>query len=120
MRTMPNTDKDRISSFPRDTLEQAEIVKHGWDEVGMKLLVPNLSVEKFVEKLAEAHEQAKRAEALKAERAHAIQVRNHCMSELWDLTKRIRNAAKATFGDYSDEFEAMVSTRRQGLSESGD
>lgn len=113
MLTKPNTNKERISSFPRDILEQAEIVKHGWDEVGVKLQVPNLSVDKFVEKLAEAREQAERAEALKAERAHAIQLRNRCMSELWDLTKRIRNAAKATFGDYSEEFEALVNARRQ-------
>ena len=111
MHTNSNTKKERASSFPRDTLEQAEIVKHGWTQVGPKLTVPNLDEYGFLEKLAEARRQAEKAEQLKAERARAIQERNTCLSELWDLTKRIRNAAKATFGDYSDEFELMVNSR---------
>ncbi|NIR49788.1 hypothetical protein GWO43_14820 [candidate division KSB1 bacterium] len=100
-----------MSSFPRDTLEQAETVIHGWQEVGKKLNVPNLNVEKFVNKLQEAKEYVDKAEQLKLERAKAIQERNVCLSQLWDLTKRVRNAAKATFGDYSSELELLQGTQ---------
>ncbi len=112
---MQNTsNKRKISSFPRDTLEQADVVKKGWDKVGNKLLVPNLTIEDFLGKLEEAQSFIERAERLKQERASAIEDRNICLSELWDLTKRIRNAAKATFGDNSDELRSLVNFSNGG------
>ncbi|MFQ5825233.1 MAG: hypothetical protein ACE5JB_14395 [bacterium] len=98
-----------MSSFPRDTLEQAEIVKTGWGHIENKLLVPNLTIDNFLDKLQEAKRFVELAEQLKIERAKAIHKRNKCLSELWDLTKRIRNAAKATFGDYSPELDLLSS-----------
>ncbi len=86
----------------------------GWLEVGKRLAVPNLSVEKFESKLDEAREYVERAEQLKLERAAAIQERNVRLSELWDLTKRIRNAARATFGDYSAELERLMNLEEAG------
>lgn len=112
--------KKKISSFPRDALTQAEIVMSGWSEVGNKLFVPNLSVEKFIKKLDEAKKSVEKAELLKEERARAIQERNTCLSELWDLTKRVRNAAKATFGDYSPELQMLLSLQAEDQSESED
>lgn len=103
-----NTKNQKVSSFPRDALEQAEIVEKGWDTVGARLVVPNLTVELFREKLSEAQQEVQKAEQLKAERAQAIHNRNVCLSDLWDLTKRVRNAAKATFGDNSGELELLV------------
>ncbi|MFQ5640231.1 MAG: hypothetical protein ACE5IR_19805 [bacterium] len=100
--------KTKISSFPRDALNQAEAVMIGWNEVGKKLFVPNLSVQKFLRKLDEAKKLVDEAEQLKLQRAKAIQERNMCLSELWDLTKRVRNAAKATFGDYSPELQLLL------------
>jgi hypothetical protein len=104
----------KISSFPRDTLEQADVVKNGWDRVGSRLLVPNLTIDDFLDKLKEAQEFIDRAEQQKQERARAIEERNSCLSELWDLTKRIRNAAKATFGDNSDELRSLVNFSHNG------
>ncbi len=46
-----------------------------------------------------------KAEQLKEERSKAVQVRNDSLKDVWDLTKRIRNAAKATFGDSSEQIE---------------
>lgn len=112
-----NTSKERISSFPRDILEQANIVRQGWGKVGDKLSVPNLCIEKFFDKLSEAKESVEKAEQLKVERAKAIHERNVCLSELWDLTKRVRNAAKATFGDYSHELELLINLAPQGESQ---
>lgn len=112
---MQNTlNKRKISSFPRDTLEQADVVKKGWDRVGNKLLVPNLTIEDFLGKLEEAQSFIERAELLKQQRANAIEDRNLCLSELWDLTKRIRNAAKATFGDNSDELRSLINFSHGG------
>jgi len=107
-----NNKQGKVSSYPRDVLEQAELVREGWDKVSIKLDVPHLSMDMFMQKLSQAKGRIDRAEALKAERARAIQERNQCLSELWDLTKRIRNAAKATFGDYSEEFDLMVNPRK--------
>lgn len=104
----PKAEKSPSASFPRDALEQAEVVMNGWHTVGNKLNVPNLTMEKYVVKLSEAKKSVDKAERLKSERAQAIQDRNVCLSELWDLTKRIRNAAKATFGDYSYELELLL------------
>lgn len=103
---------ERVSSFPRDALEQAEVAVSGWDSIGGKLIVPNLSMTQFLHKLEEARLYVVKAEEYKARRARAIQDRNVCLGELWDLTKRVRNAAKATFGDYSDEFERMVNMKK--------
>lgn len=96
-----------IHSYPRNTLEQANVVKNGWHKVGKKLMVPNLTMDKFLNKLNDAKKSVEIAEQLKLERSKAIQDRNKCLSELWDLTKRIRNAAKATFGDNSNELDLL-------------
>lgn len=107
----------KVKSFPRDALEQAKVILEGWNKVGDKLLVPNLTVEEFVKKLQEAEKSVEKAEELKILRAKAIEERNQHLSELWDLTKRIKNAAKATFGDYSPELE-MLLTPKKGDEES--
>ena len=111
--------KTKVSSFPRDALTQAEIVMTGWNDVGRKLLVPNVTVQKFQKKLDEAKKFVEKAEQLKLERAKAIQERNMCLSELWDLTKRVRNAAKATFGDYSPELQLLLNVQ-DSISDSED
>ncbi|RMD91340.1 MAG: hypothetical protein D6813_07850 [Calditrichaeota bacterium] len=103
----------KVKSFPRDTLEQAKVILEGWNKVGNKLLVPNLSVDEFVKKLQEAEKSVEKAEELKILRAKAIEERNQCLSELWDLTKRIKNAAKATFGDYSPELELLLAQKKE-------
>ncbi len=108
-----NVKKERVSSFPRDALEQAQTVQNGWRIVGEKLSVPNLNMERFLEKLADAQQHVECAEALKQERARAIRERNIILSQLWDLTKRVRNAAKATFGDSSAELEQLLCLQRE-------
>jgi hypothetical protein len=109
--------KRKITSFPRDALEQAHIVKQGWDKVKEKLVVPNLDLPKYIAKLEETQERVEKAEQLKIKRAKAIQERNVCLSELWDLTKRVRNAAKATFGDNSEELERLIIYQKSGANE---
>ncbi len=105
--------KGQISSFPRDALEQAEIVMNGWNEVGKRLNVPNLTMQNYIDKFEEVKKSLEKAEQLKLQRAKAIQARNNCLGELWDLTKRIRNAAKATFGDYSRELDILINSVRE-------
>lgn len=94
-----------MDSFPRDTLEQAELAKEGWKNLLDELSVPNLSLEEFEDIISKTTEQVDLAEQLKEERAKAVQERNEYLKEVWDLTKRIRNAAKATFGDNSKKIE---------------
>jgi len=113
MQNNSNSSKRKITSFPRDALRQAVFVQEGWKVVGRKLAVPNITIDQFLEKLSEARNYVERAEHLKIERARAVQKRNVCLSELWDLTKRIRNAAKATFGDNSDELDLLTSLQNK-------
>lgn len=97
--------KESSDSFPRNTLRQAELALQGWKDLIKKLNVPNLSVDDFEKKISYATEKVDLAEKLKEERSNAVKVRNESLKEVWDLTKRIRNAAKATFGDNSNEIE---------------
>jgi len=97
--------REASDSFPRNTLRQAELALQGWKELSARLNVPNLTMEAFEEKITYATTKVDLAEKLKEERSKAVQVRNDSLKDVWDLTKRIRNAAKATFGDSSSEVE---------------
>lgn len=97
--------KSTGNNYPRDTLEQAEMVCNGWEEFLEKLNVPNVSLEDFRGKIKEAKEKVALAEKLREERSKVVKVRNDALMALWDYTKRVRNAAKATFGDDSNEIE---------------
>ena len=97
--------RETSDSFPRNTIRQAELALQGWQELSKQLNVPNLTIESFNEKIKNATEMVDLAERLKEERSQAVKTRNESLKEVWDLTKRIRNAAKATFGDSSKEIE---------------
>lgn len=97
--------KQTGNNYPRDTLEQAEMVFSGWKEHINKLNVPNVGLDDFQEKINEAKEKVQHAEKLREERSRVVKIRNDALMVLWDLTKRVRNAAKATFGDDSKEIE---------------
>ena len=109
-------------SFPRNTIRQAELALRGWREMVEQLNVPNLSMDDFEEKIQFATEKVDLAEKLKEERSHAVKLRNDSLKDVWDLTKRIRNAAKATFGDSSSKIEKFggKSSRQRGRSSSDD
>ena len=97
--------RETTDSFPRNTLRQAELAKEGWKNLINKLMVPNLTLNDFDEKIKKATAKVDLAEKLKEERSNAVKARNESLKDVWDLTKRIRNAAKATFGDSSEEIE---------------
>ena len=97
-----------ITSFPRNALQQAETVHEGWSKLGEALKVPNLSLQEYQALLQKALELSRRVEELHQERQRMVQMRNQVLQELWDLTKRIRNAARATFGDTSKEVEVVM------------
>jgi len=111
--------KEISESFPRNTLRQAELALQGWKKLFSKLNVPNLSIDEFEKKITYATEKVELAEKLKEERSRAVKVRNDNLKDIWDLTKRIRNAAKATFGDSSTEIEKFggKSSRQRGRGE---
>jgi phage shock protein A len=92
------------SSFPRDALEQALIVIKGWQELKDQLQVPNMSLKDFEKNIEETRRKIEEAEEKRRQRIKAIQNRNASIEKVWDLTKRVRNSAKATFGDDSPEI----------------
>ena len=108
--------KEANESFPRNTLRQAELALQGWKELEKELNVPNMSMDDFEEKITLATEKVELAERLKIERSDAVRERNETLKDVWDLTKRIRNSAKATFGDSSDKIEKFggKSSRKRG------
>lgn len=95
-------------NVPRDALEHAKTVKEVWRELAGKLSVPNLSFEEFSKKVADADEVATLADKLRRERAELVKRRNEILIEVWDMTKRVRNAAKATFGDASPQAKKFL------------
>lgn len=105
---MPTKDK---RNYPRNVLEQSEVVQKGWRKLGSALQVPNLSYEDFVKLLAEARAKAEHAERLRQEWRQAVRERDEALQEVWDLTKRVRNAAKATFGDRAPEVSQLGGRR---------
>ncbi len=111
--------RETENSFPRNTLHQAELARDGWKELFEKLQVPNLSLEEFEKKITVATEQVELAERLKEERSKAVKSRNEALKDIWDLTKRVRNAAKATFGDDSDVIEKFGGKPARRRSRSG-
>lgn len=93
-----------VSNFPRNALEQALIVMKGWEELKDKLQVPNMSLSDFAKKIQETQRKIEEAEEKRRVRIKAIESRNSSIEKIWDLTKRVRNSAKATFGDDSNEI----------------
>ncbi len=94
-----------VGNFPRNALEQALGVMKGWEELKDKLQVPNMSLSDFEKKIKETQKKIEEAEEKRRQRGKAIESRNTSIEKVWDLTKRVRNAAKATFGDDSPEIE---------------
>jgi len=94
-------------SLPRDSLEQAFIVHRGWKEFKDQLDVPNFSLEDFEQKIEEVKKKIELAEKIRRERSQAVEIRNIALNDLWNLIKRVRNSAKATFGDDSKEIEML-------------
>lgn len=91
-------------NFPRDTLEQALTVYKGWKKYQAELHVPNFSMEEFEDRIKSAQDGVEMVEKIRKERSEAVSVRDDSLRGVWDLVKRVRNAAKATFGDDSEEI----------------
>ena len=104
------------SSFPRNALQQATTVFQGWRELGESLQVPNLTLAEYEALYQRALALCERVDELHRERQEMVQQRNALLVELWDLTKRIRNAARAMYGDMSKEVEVVIGhpARRRG------
>ena len=105
-----------MKSFPRNILEQAQIACNGWEKLGELLQVPSLTFDEYISILEQAKQKIEDARELQRKRAEAITVRDETLAELWVFTKRIRNAAKAVFGDDSEQVAMVgsvpVNTRR--------
>jgi len=104
------------TSFPRNALQQATTVFRGWRELGDNLEVPNLTLTEFETLYRRAVNLCSRVDELHRQRQEMVQQRNALLVELWDLTKRIRNAARAMYGDMSKEVEVVTGkpARRRG------
>lgn len=96
---------NKKENFPQNTLEQAEIVYKGWKEFEAQVIVPNFSLKDLEQKIEDVKRKIELAEEVRHRRSQTIQTRNKVLEELWKLTKRIRNSAKATFGDGSKEIQ---------------
>ena len=97
--------KTNNPSYPRNTMEQARLVFGGWEEFKDQLNVPNLSLNDFQKMIKEVEKKIEQVEKVRIKRSAAVETRNRALEDLWKLTKRVRNLAKATFGDNSKEIE---------------
>jgi len=92
-------------NYPPNVLEQALTVYQGWKEFEEQLTVPNFSVKDLEREIENTKKKIKLATEVRQKRSQAIEARNKALTDLWKLTKRIRNSAKATFGDNSKEID---------------
>lgn len=99
--------KEKQLSIPRNTLAQAKQVLKGWEELKDEMTVPNLSIEEFKTAISEAEKLIDIADEYKEKQSQAIKARNNTTKEVWEFTKSVRNAGKATFGDNSEEVELL-------------
>lgn len=97
-----------ILAFPKNTLEHARVVRKGWEELSGRFSPPNLTIEEFARRLEHAEELVSKAEQLRRLRAEAVRKRDEALSEMWVITKKVRNAAKAIFGDDSPEVQKLM------------
>jgi hypothetical protein len=113
------------SSYPRNALEQAKTTAQGWRMLQQKLDVPSVDIEDFTSLICEAEKLAERAEVLRQERSRIVLERDKMLSMVWKKTKRVRNAAKATFGDDSPDVQTLgilpvtLRKRKAKVNESG-
>ncbi len=93
------------TNFPRNTIEQARLAITAWEELRKDLEVPNLTLQEFEKEIKRALDKIEEAEKLKEAKSKAISERNKSLDHLWDLIKKVRNTAKATFGDNSGHLK---------------
>lgn len=96
-----------LTSFPRNVIEQARLTQDGWERLRKELAVPNLTLEEFEKEINAALKKIEAAEKLKEAKSKAIMERNETLNHVWKLTKRVRNSAKATFGDNSQHLKDL-------------
>ena len=105
----------RSTRYPLDLMEQAQQVLAAWREA-TGLQIADLSADQFAQLVAGTQAKATAVERLTVERTKSIEVRDAELDRLWDTTRRVRNAAKATYGDDSQEvrkFGAVPVRSRQ-------
>jgi len=97
-----------MMAFPKNALEHARVVKKGWEEIRDRFAAPNLTMEEFARRLEHAEALVSEAERLRRLRTEAVRKRDQALSEIWVITKKVRNAAKAIFGDDSPEVQKLM------------
>ncbi len=95
------------SSYPRNALEQAKVTAEGWRKLEKQFSVPFVKLEDFRRLINDAEQLAEKAEVLRQERSRIVLERDRLLSLVWRHTKRIRHAAKATFGDDSPDVQTL-------------
>ena len=93
--------------YPRNALEEAIKTANGWQDLEGQLDVPSLDMKDFSRLIGKAKDLVDKAEELRMERSQVVAERNKVLRKVWDYTKRIRNAVKATFGDNSPNVQAL-------------
>ncbi len=100
------------NNYPQNALVQASKALEGWKKAQKELNVPNMSMDDFENKMSLATGKVDLAKRLKIERSEAVEARNNSLQVLWEATKKVRNQAKATFGDVSDKMANFGVGRR--------
>ncbi len=100
-------DDSANSSYPRNALDQAKVTAQGWRKLEKQFSVPLVGLEDFWRLISDAEQLAEKAELLRQERSKIVLERDRLLSLVWKHTKRIRHAAKATFGDDSPDVQTL-------------
>ena len=105
--------RPKSTRYPTDALTQARQVATAWQEATI-LQLPDVSREQYEQLIAAAQAKADEVERLTVERTKAIEARDAEMNGLWDQTRRVRHAAKAVYGDDSQEVRKFGASPVRG------
>lgn len=88
------------------TTQFAQVIA-AWIE-NSKLTIPGVALNDAQTVFEDFKKSIDTAEQAKLAREQAIQERNDLKNKAWNLTKKIRNKAKATFGDNSSVVDGFI------------
>ena len=86
-------------------------IRNAWVQVGATTQLAGLDLEQFVEPAESTLAAELEVKRLESQLTHARNLRDDQRYALWQIIKRVRLAARVTFGEDSSEYELFGGTR---------
>ena len=97
--------------YPSDVLEKAQDVIVGWSQVSATLALGTLNPAALTADITTAGTLETEISKLEIQLAERRDQRDIVYNNMWDKIKRVRAGVKANYGDDSQQYEMVGSTR---------